>query len=360
MKKKELFIAMSAILAGFVICGCSNAKSSMPADNGDTDSISIEDDADIDDPDIDDPDTDVSDGDLPNPTFSKKYIAGIEFGGKPFWYDEIYETVTATLIFTKDKTVEVYMGQSLYGENDTLMGSIPLTDQAYLSVDRAIDQEKLYTMDPGSDENMCDGFHKYIFLYDENDQLLKEVGEYEPTNKDFLEAYDTLQGAVPYEEVHELMEKQKQVMRYNDCFENIKKLTEDDLIVSEAQKIITPLDEGEMIDAIEWTDDTQKCLRVKIVNQEDYWLKKDYLFYHEDDSTVIPVALDYPSAEETDLDERYFWSDWSVFKVKMEDINSDGHEDLLISLDVEEDNLGTIYYAFIYDNGEFVYDPTLP
>ena len=48
MKKKELFIAMSAILAGFVICGCSNAKSSMPADNGDTDSISIEDDADID------------------------------------------------------------------------------------------------------------------------------------------------------------------------------------------------------------------------------------------------------------------------------------------------------------------------
>lgn len=95
MKKKGLFIAMSAILAGFVICGCSNANSSISADNGDTDSISIEDDADI-----DETDTDVSDGDLSNPTFSKKYIAGIEFGGKPFWYDEIYETVTATLIFT--------------------------------------------------------------------------------------------------------------------------------------------------------------------------------------------------------------------------------------------------------------------
>lgn len=89
-------------------------------------------------------------------------------------------------------------------------------------------------------------------------------------------------------------------MRYNDSFENIKKLTEDDVIVSEAQKTITPPDEGEMIDAIEWTDDTQKCLRVKIVNQEDYWRyfwshRSVFLLYRDPIISSSPAtASSYP------------------------------------------------------------------
>nr|MCR4647618.1 hypothetical protein [Lachnospiraceae bacterium] len=283
--------------------------------------------------------------------------AGIDFGGKPFWYDEIYETVSATLIYTTDKTIEVYMGQSLYDNHDILVGTVSLDDKTYSRVEKAIDQKMLYKIDPGTDENLCDGFFRYINLYDENDKLLKEVGAYEPTNQKFLDVYQTLQECIPYEEVHEIYEKQKQVMRYNDCLSNIGNLTGDNLIATEAQKIITPFEDGEMVSSEEWIDDTQKCFRIKIVNKEDNRLKKDYFFYHEDAKTVIPIAVDYPGADEVGAN-RYIEYNWGETEAKLDDVNFDGHEDLLITLDREEGNHNKIRCAYIFENGEFVYNPS--
>ena len=365
MKKKELFLGILAVIAGSLICGCSNVKISSGGDDGDTFLIDSGHDSEIsedvladedDEDDEEDASDDSSGKDLKNPTFSKDYIAGIDFGGKPFWYDEIYETVSATLIFTTDKTVEVYMGQSLYGEHDTLVGTVSLSDKQYMTVKNAVNQKTLYKLDPGSDENMCDGFFKYIYLYDENNELLKEVGDYEPTNKKFLNAYGSLNSIVPYEEVHEIMEKQKQIMRYNDCLADIEKLTEDDLIVSEAEKIIAPFEDGEMLMSEDWTDDTEKCFRIKIINKDDHRLTKDYFFYCEDATTIIPIAVYYPTSEEVGAD-RYFEYNWGDNEAIFDDVNFDGHEDLLITLD-KEDIHNKIRCAYIFDNGEFVYNPS--
>lgn len=336
MKKKVLVLGISVILAWVLICGCSGGN--VPVSEGNSD-ISYG----------------SANQDPKNPVFSKDYIAGVDFGGIPFWYDEIYDTVSATLIFTNNKTIEVYMGQSLYSEHDTLIDTVPLTDEQYSSVEKVIDQKKLYKLDPGSDEFMTDGVYRYIFLYDENNELLKEVGGYEPTNDEFLNAYGKLQQNIPYDEVHEILEKQKQVMRYNDCLTDTGRISEDNLIASEAEKIIAPFNEGEMVKSADWTDDTHKCFRVMIINKDDNRLTKDYFFYREDDMTVIPVAVDYPSSEEVGAD-RYFENNWGENEARLEDVTFDGHDDLLISLDAEEGSNNRVFCAYIYDNGEFVYD----
>ena len=347
MVKKGFILGITAILTGALLCGCSGKNVAVSEPDSEV-YVVIGDENGSD---------EHSDQDANSPTFSKDYIAGIDYGGKPFWYDEIYEKVSATLIYTTDKKIEVYMGQSLYGEHDTLIDTVPLSDDRYLLIEKAIDQKELYSLDPGSDENLMDGFYKYIFLYDENNELLKEVGAYEPTNRDFLDAYGVLQQSVPYEEIHEIMEKQKQVMRYNDCLADIGKLTEDKLIASEAEKIITPFNMGEMVESEDWTDDTQKCFRVKIITKDDHRLTKDYFFYQEDENTVIPIAVDYPSSEEVGAC-RYFENNWGENKARFEDVTFDGHEDLLISLDGEEGNKNTVFCAYVYDNGEFIYNPS--
>ncbi len=373
MRKKELIVGISAILTGALICGCSG--SNLPNENDDGHAyghaygINIEDnngnaDSDIDsgddDIDIEADDIDVeadSDQELKNPTFSKKYIAGIDFGGKPFWYDEIYETVSATLIYTTDKNIEVYMGQSLYGEHDTLVGTVPISDDVYSKIEKGINQKKLYKIDPGSDENLCDGFYRYIYLYDENDKLLKKVGSYEPTNQKFLDAYSTLQQGVFYDGVSEIYEKQVQVIRYNDCVSDVEKLTEDELIASEAEKTIAPFEDGEMLNSEDWIDENQKCFRVMLINKEDHRLTKDYFFYREDDGSVIPLAVDYPGVEEVGAD-RHYEALWGDYEAKLEDVNFDGHDDIIISLDVEEGNYNKIHCAYIFEDGEFVYNPS--
>lgn len=193
MKKRVLAFCISVIL-GVVFCGCLGKGENVGGADSD---ISSNQDAEI-------------------PVFSGKYIAGVDFGGIPFWYDDVYDTVSATLVFTRDKTVEVYMGQSLYDEHDTLIDTVPLTDEQYSNVERKINQKKLYKLDPESDEFMEDGVYRYIYLYDENNELLKMVGGYEPRNGEFLEMYGELQRNIPYEEVNEIYEKQKQVIRDND------------------------------------------------------------------------------------------------------------------------------------------------
>ena len=151
------------------------------------------------------------------PQFSEDYFAGFEFGGMPFWYDTYYEHVFATVIISADKELLVYMPKCEQERDLELIGTIPLTDKQYSNIENGIDRKKLYMMEIKEDDR-TEGSYTYIYLYDENNDLLKKCGGYEPLNKSFNNMHTIIYQNIPQDDLRQLMDDHIEVMKARDNF----------------------------------------------------------------------------------------------------------------------------------------------
>jgi len=115
------------------------------------------------------------------------------------------------------------------------------------------------------------------------------------------------------------------------------------------------------IEACEWVQGGQDCLRVRVQYREQpedsYRHKEDFFFFPGSGDTGV-LYVDYAAGDSCDVNEdRYVW--WACdFQAHFEDVTFDGEEDLLISLGHSGAHGDCIYAAYIHEEGVYRYEPT--
>lgn len=123
------------------------------------------------------------------------------------------QSVEAYLIITTDKTVEVYFPKddenfsSPKEDKFVLADTLDLTKKQYKAIEEAVDADELMDMKVKSNKDTEDGGYDYLYLYDEDDEIAKEIGGYEPKTKEFKEVYSVIQDNVPQDEIDELKDE---------------------------------------------------------------------------------------------------------------------------------------------------------
>ncbi len=92
------------------------------------------------------------------------------------------------------------------------IGTVKLSDEQYRNIEKVVDPEELYDMDPQPQTEVMDGSSYYITLYDMDQQVLKKCGGYMPVNKEFRDIYNTIRDNIP-ESVAEVRQKQVDKLR---------------------------------------------------------------------------------------------------------------------------------------------------
>lgn len=141
--------------------------------------------------------------------FSDKYLLSTAYGGAS--WGEFYECLDGYIIICTDGTVEVYMPElDEYGdiqEEYVYVTTITLTDEQYNAIASAINLKKLYKLDPRSDNGACDGYSRYLTIYDKNDQVLKCCGGYMPQNRQFNKMYQAVFDNLPMDELNAIRDE---------------------------------------------------------------------------------------------------------------------------------------------------------
>ena len=119
------------------------------------------------------------------------------------------------------------------------------------------------------------------------------------------------------------------------------------------------LEDYEEIEACEWVsgiNDSKRCFRVKICYKEEpeneYKHKRDFFVFRG--SELTSVMVDYASKDDYDAP-RYAYVA-NDFEARLEDVNFDGYNDLLICLGYFGPNAGSYWCAYLYDGGNYVYN----
>ncbi len=147
------------------------------------------------------------------PEFSSEYLIGIDYGGAG--WGEYFDCLGAEVIICTDHSVQIYMPTKV--ENHSviergLIATLSLSDEQYEKIEKAVDREKLFTLDPEPDQSVLDGYSRYLILYDTDQQLLKQCGGYMPQNKVFNQMYGAVHANIP-EEVAQIREEQIEKLR---------------------------------------------------------------------------------------------------------------------------------------------------
>jgi|GEM_PF-6758413 len=102
----------------------------------------------------------------------------------------------------KDST-EVYMPTKVEGKetsDEQVIATFTLTDDQYSAIDRELDKELLYTLDPEPDDGVEDGKCLYLILYDKENTPIY-CGSYEPTNDDWCRMRKAVIDNVPLDDI---------------------------------------------------------------------------------------------------------------------------------------------------------------
>ena len=147
------------------------------------------------------------------PEFSSEYLIGIDYGGAG--WGEYFDCLSAEVIICTDHSVQIYMPTKV--ENHSvidrgLIATLSLTDEQYEKIEKSVDREKLFTLDPEPDQSVLDGYSRYLMLYDTDQQLLKRCGGYMPQSKVFNQMYGAVHANIP-EEVAQIREEQIEKLR---------------------------------------------------------------------------------------------------------------------------------------------------
>ena len=147
------------------------------------------------------------------PEFSSEYLIGIDYGGAG--WGEYFDCIGAEVIICTDHSVQIYMPTKV--ENHSvidrgLIATLSLTDEQYEKIEKSVDREKLFTLDPEPDQSVLDGYSRYLMLYDTDQQLLKRCGGYMPQSKVFNQMYGAVNANLP-EEIAAIREEQIEKLR---------------------------------------------------------------------------------------------------------------------------------------------------
>ena len=114
------------------------------------------------------------------------------------------------------------------------------------------------------------------------------------------------------------------------------------------------LEEGEQIEAQEWVDPT--CFRVKISYRDLAGSVavhcRDYFFFCEDDP--LSVMADYAAQSGSGVERPVYPG--CDFEARREDVNFDGHPDLLIALGRSGFHGDACWCAYLYEDGDYRYE----
>ena len=143
------------------------------------------------------------------PELSEDYLIGFSCGRNegpnPYW------RLGADVIITKNREAIILMPtrmEGTFGADEKEIARLKLTKEQYDAIEKALDFERLFMIDPGMDENMCDGRDLDIYLYDKDNRIIRNCGGYEPTNPYVLEVYDAFLANVPLEEINKIIADQ--------------------------------------------------------------------------------------------------------------------------------------------------------
>lgn len=138
----------------------------------------------------------------PPADFSDKYLVAVTSAGNSFGPRDFWNGMYTEYRICYDGTVEIYMPavQNMELTDPEFAGSYQLTKDETDYLLKAINQKKLYKLDPKLDKKACDATGKYMLLYDKNNDVLKECGGYCPTNKDFNAMYDAIKNTLHKQE----------------------------------------------------------------------------------------------------------------------------------------------------------------
>lgn len=138
------------------------------------------------------------------PQFSDEYLVGTYYGGAG--WGEFYECLSARLIVCTNHELLVYLPLTEpYKVLDyQLAETLTLTDAQYQAIARGLDREKLYTLDPQEDREVCDGGTTELLLYDKEQNVAKACGGYMPQNEDFWEMYHAVIDNLPTDTLDKL------------------------------------------------------------------------------------------------------------------------------------------------------------
>ncbi|RKM57966.1 hypothetical protein D6853_00020 [Butyrivibrio sp. X503] len=120
------------------------------------------------------------------------------------------------------------------------------------------------------------------------------------------------------------------------------------------------LDEGKKIEHAEWVDEEQSLYHVSVgrtkEEPDEYMHLEDY-FFAKENGKVISLKVDYPSKKASRDSDRYVFEACD-FDVEYVDVSFDGHKDIVISLGSQSSSGMSVYCAYVYEDGEYVYKKT--
>lgn len=143
------------------------------------------------------------------PPLSEHYLIGLDLGGSS--WGEYYDCISASLIITTDRKVLIHMPTKVEGYNATeagLIATLELTEKQYDNIVRAVDAERLFTLDPKEDKGVCDGYGTYLTLYGTDDSVLKNCGGYMTSNQYLITTFRTICNNLPVDEILEIRKGQ--------------------------------------------------------------------------------------------------------------------------------------------------------
>ena len=152
------------------------------------------------------------------PEFSTEYLVGFNFGGEG--WGTIFDVLDAEIVICNNHDVLVYMPTKVEGKetsDEQVIATFTLTDDQYSAIDKELDKELLYTLDPEPDDGVEDGKCLYLILYDKENTPIY-CGSYEPTNDDWCRMRKAVIDNVPLDDI--IAARQKQVDKLNDMAED--------------------------------------------------------------------------------------------------------------------------------------------
>ena len=265
-------------------------------------------------------------------SLSDEYLIGYYTGGG---YGTWYDTVSPVLIIKKDRNVDVYL-EFIESPHDLMYkGSVRLSQTQYDNIVAAIDAEKLYSLDPEEQNDICDGWSETLILYDEDELVLKKCGGYMPSNKEFLEMFDAVHDNLPWDEISEIKKEHLDYSYTWDIARSVEYFCQKENCFGTIDTTMNLVYGEDNLEKIEWVDDNEELLRVRIKrsisDSNEYDHKRDYFFRFLTGGKITTLEVDYPSKSDPMDSDRYVY-DACDFDVKYEDVNFDGLDDIVISL----------------------------
>ena len=151
--------------------------------------------------------------------FSDIYLVGFDFGGSS--WGEYYDCISVNVIICTNREVLVtapaFETNEFEANSVQTIAKLTLSKEQYANITKILDREELYNMKIESDKDVCDGSSYSLTLYDQDENVAKVCGAYEPTTEEFLEIYKGIMDNIPREELltirDDYVDKRK---RYDD------------------------------------------------------------------------------------------------------------------------------------------------